>query len=144
MVNGQWLIVINIYKGKSANIKDIKIFGNKKFKSKILKNLFFTKNKSYLSFLKQDNIFSKLKLNIDLNNLKNFYIKKGFLDFKIKSCVISLSKKYNNIFISIKIEEGNLFKFGKILLNLQTPDKINNIYIKKFLIPLKSNSFFFY
>ena len=127
---------------RKLKVKKIKINGNFLFHENVIKKIIATKETSYISWMKKTNIFSENTLRNDLSKIKRFYLKNGYLSFKVKSCFIFLSKDTKKVYININIHEGKIFSIGKILLKTHVPDKINEIHIKKFLMLLQSHIIF--
>ena len=52
---------------------------------------------SWLSFLSNDNQYSREKLQGDLENLESFYLDQGYLQFSIESSQVSISETEKHI-----------------------------------------------
>lgn len=135
------IILVNINTKKACHVKSIRIYGCKNFKESFLKNKLYTKETNHFPIISKDSVFSKLRLNVDLNNLKNFYLENGYLDCRITKCLVSVSKDKTSIYISINIKEGNIFRIGKISFKSNIPDKINEFFIEKDIVRLKLLNF---
>lgn len=121
-------IEINISEGKVALIKQIRIIGNNSFsQAELLENFTLTEG-SMLSWVTFSDRYSKQKLSGDLEKLKSFYLDKGYLNFKIDDARISLSPDKKNVYITIEINEGNVFRVGNVVIGGRSQDikeKIN-------------------
>ena len=107
-------IGIVIEEGDDARIEEIKIYGLNKFEEKDLLNLFSQKTKNWLSWYTKSNQYSREKLDGDLETLRSFYLDRGHVKFEIISKQVSLSPDRTKVFISILINEGKVFKVGKV------------------------------
>ena len=52
---------------------------------------------SWLSFLSNDNQYSREKLQGDIENLESYYLDRGYLQFSIESSQVSISRNRENI-----------------------------------------------
>ena len=91
---------INFYiaEGRNSRIKSISITGSRSFEQDDLLAQFSLKTTNLLSWWNKDDRYSKQVLTGDLEKLKSFYMNRGFLDFKIDSTVVSISKNNKNIY----------------------------------------------
>tara|TARA_B100000963_G_scaffold360664_1_gene392439 strand:+ start:17 stop:2350 length:2334 start_codon:yes stop_codon:yes gene_type:complete len=132
-------IGIVIEEGNDARIEEIKIYGANQFNEKDLLNLFSQRTKNWLSWYTKSNQYSREKLDGDLENLRSFYLDRGYLKFEIISKQVSLSPDRTKVFISVLIDEGNVFKVGSV--NLIGDLLGQRAYIKEKLL-LKSGDVF--
>ncbi len=107
-------ISIVIEEGDDARIEEIKIYGSNAFEEKDLLNLFSQRTKNWLSWYTKSNQYSREKLDGDLETLRSFYLDRGYIKFEIISKQVSLSPDRTKVFISVLINEGNIFKVGKV------------------------------
>lgn len=102
-------IHIKIEEGYFARIKEINIIGNDKFATKRLLKEFELSKPNYLSWVTKNDQYDKQKLGKDLENLRTFYLDRGYLNFKILNTQVSITPDKQNIFITINIEEGEQY-----------------------------------
>jgi len=114
---------INFYieEGRLSRIKDIAIVGNKSFVKEELLDEFSLKTTNIMSWWEKDDRYSKQTLTADLERLRSFYMNQGFMNFKINSSVVSISKDKKKIFIAVTIDEGDKFSIGKVKLKGDVP-----------------------
>jgi len=119
---------INFYveEGRISRIKTIDIIGNRIFKKDDLFDQLSLKKTNLLSWYNKDDRYSKQELSGDLENLKSFYMDRGFLDFKINSTTVSISKNKKNIYIAINIDEGDKYTIGSIKVSGRIPGQITS------------------
>ena len=72
-------LIIEVDEGKSATIESINILGNKLFTDDELLRSFELGEGSILSFLTNDNQYSREKLQGDIENLESYYFDRGYL-----------------------------------------------------------------
>ena len=117
---------VNFYidEGRISRIKEIKIIGNKVFSADTVLDEITSKTTNYLSWWNKDDRYSKQILSGDLEKIKSLYMDNGFLDFKITSSIVSISKNKKNVYISITLEEGKKYNIGKIFITGDFPEKV--------------------
>ena len=107
-------IAIQIDEGESAQIDRVTILGNRIFSDDDLLDVMELSEGSWLSFLTNDNQYSREKLQGDIENLESFYLDRGYLQFAIESSQVSISRDRNNIYITYIISEGPQFTINEV------------------------------
>ena len=123
--NNRVNVNFNIYEGGISRIKEINILGNKVFSDEVIFDEMQSKTTNYMSWWNKDDRYSKQILSGDLEKIKSYYMDRGFLDFKITSSIVSISKNKKNVYISLSLEEGKKYNIGKIFVTGQFPDKVS-------------------
>ena len=110
---------VNIYveEGSISRIKEINVIGNRLFTTESLLDNFNLKVTNILSWYNKDDRYSRQVLNGDLENLRSFYMDRGYLDFKINSSLIRISENKRHVYIDISVDEGNKYTFAKSKLS---------------------------
>ncbi len=109
-------IAINIKEGDRARIRQINIVGNTSYDDDELLDPFQLKTPHLLSFIRQDDRYSREALSGDLETLRSFYMDRGFADFGIESTQVAISPDKKDIFITINIVEGDRYKVSDVRL----------------------------
>jgi outer membrane protein insertion porin family len=109
-------IAINITEGDRARIRQINIVGNKSFSDEQILDTFQLKMPNWLSFIRQDDRYSRESLQGDLETLRSFYMDQGFADFGIDSTQVALSPDKKDIFITVNLTEGDRYKISDVKL----------------------------
>ncbi len=123
-------ISIEIDEGESAKIDGITILGNNIFSDEDLLDVMELSEGSWLSFLSNDDQYSREKLQGDLENLESYYLDRGYLQFSIESSQVSISRDRSSIYITYIISEGPQYTIsdvkivGDIPLNKELIDPI--------------------
>ena len=109
-------VKINIKEGDRAKIREVNIVGNTVFDEKDIRQDFELDTANWLSWIRQDDRYSKEALEGDLEKLKSYYMDRGYADFRIDSTEVSISPNKKDIFVTIGIHEGDLYKISDIKL----------------------------
>ena len=109
-------IAIKITEGDRARIRQINIVGNRSFSDEDILEKFQLKMPNWLSFIRQDDRYSREALQGDLETLKSFYMDQGFADFGIESTQVALSPDKKDIFVTVNIAEGDRYKISDVKL----------------------------
>jgi outer membrane protein insertion porin family len=109
-------IKIEIKEGKRAKIREINLVGDTKFKQKEILETLELKTPNWLSWYKQDDRYSRETLQGDLEKVRNFYMDRGYANFNIESTQVAIAPEKTDIFITVNVQEGDVFKLGDIKL----------------------------
>ena len=109
-------ILLKINEGKTASIKGINIVGTHAFQQKELLKLFQLRVSAWNTWLSSDDKYSREKLSGDIERLRSHYMDRGYINFQILSSQVSVTPDKSQIYITINIDEGGLYKIGKIKL----------------------------
>jgi len=102
--------------GEKAKIKQINIVGAKAFAEQDLLELFSLRTPNWLSWYTKNDQYSKQKLSGDLENLRSFYLDRGYLEFAVDSTQVSISPDKQDIFITISLTEGERYSIASVKL----------------------------
>jgi outer membrane protein insertion porin family len=102
-------VKIAISEGVEAKIRRITIIGNKAFSQHALTKDFKLSQGGLFSWFTSDNVYSRDKLNGDLETLRSYYLDRGYLNFKAESTQVSLTPDKKDVYITINIVEGDQY-----------------------------------
>jgi len=125
-------LAIEIAEGDRAKIRQVNIVGNTSFSDEDILDDFELKTGNFLSFIRNDDRYSKESLEGDLETLRSFYMDRGFADFRWDSVQVAISPDKQDIFITINIIEGERFNISdiKIAGDIVVPrDEINDLIL---------------
>ena len=112
--NNMVKINIDIDEGSSASIRHINFVGNKKFSDNELIELFELRPKKWTGFFSSKHKYAQEKLKGDIEKVESFYLNQGYLDFSIVSSQISISPHKKSVFITLNVNEGEVYSVKKI------------------------------
>jgi outer membrane protein insertion porin family len=105
---------IDIKEGSRAKIRQINIVGNTKYKDKqILETLQLT-TPNWSSWYKESDRYSRESLQGDLEKITAWYQDRGYANFHIDSVQVAVAPDKSDIFITVNVTEGQVFKLGEI------------------------------
>ena len=107
---------IEINEGLTARLKQINIIGNKAFSEKELLKNFQLGKTNWLSFYSKNDQYSKQKLAGDLEELRSFYLDRGYIKFQITSTQVTISPDKKDMYVTIGIDEGAVYRVSDIQL----------------------------
>lgn len=109
-------VKIEIVEGKRARIRQINVVGNKVYPDKDIVEDFELKTPNWLSWYKQNDRYAKEALQGDLEKLRSYYMDRGYANFDIESTQVAIAPEKDDIFITVNVSEGKVFKLGEIKL----------------------------
>jgi outer membrane protein insertion porin family len=109
-------IKIEIKEGARAKIRQINIVGATKFSQKEILQTLELKTPNWLSWYKQDDRYSRESLQGDLEKVRNFYMDRGYANFQLDSTQVAIAPEKEDIFITVNIDEGQVYKVSQIKL----------------------------
>ena len=109
-------VLVDIKEGKRAKIEMINLVGDTKFKENDVLNTFELKTPNWLSWYKQDDRYSRESLTGDLEKLRSYYMDRGYANFQIESTQVTIAPEKDDMYITINVNEGDVFKVSDIKL----------------------------
>ncbi len=109
-------IRINVKEGDRAKIRQVNVVGNESFSENDIRENFELDTANWLSWIRQDDRYSKEALEGDLEKLRSFYMDRGYADFRVESTQVAISPNKKDIFVSINIHEGEVYTISDIKL----------------------------
>lgn len=107
-------INFTVDEGGVAKIRQINIVGNEAFKDSTLQGLFQLSTPGWLTWYTKNDQYSRQKLAADLENLRSFYLDRGYLDFNIDSTQVSITPDRRDIYITLNITEGEKYTVSAV------------------------------
>ena len=129
-------LAINIIvdEGQVASIKKINIVGNRAFERDELLALFELKTTNWLSWVFGDDKYSREKLAGDIERIESWYLDRGYLKFAIESSQVTISPDRKSVFITVNINEGDVYTVNEIRLAgdlIVSEDEIRRLIVLK-------------
>ena len=118
-------VSIEINEGARAKIRQINLVGNTSFTDREILRDFELSTGNWLSFIRNDDRYSKEALEGDLEALRSFYMNRGFADFRWESIQVAISPDKQDIFVTVNISEGDRYTISDVQLagDLVVPER---------------------
>jgi len=114
-VNHKVTVTFNIIEGKKSKIDNVKFIGNKHISSRTIRKSIYTREYSWwLSWMTGTGYLKKSELDKDVKRIENLYHTNGYVRVKVFEPVVKLKDNGKYLDVIFKIEEGKVYKFGKI------------------------------
>jgi outer membrane protein insertion porin family len=107
-------LVFNINEHAKVMVKEIIFLGANKVKPEDLKAVMATQEGNYLSFLTSSGTYREEMFQRDLQIIQMAYFDRGFINVRVEKPVVTLSPDKRSIFITLRVEEGESYKVGKL------------------------------
>ena len=102
--------------GDAATIEQINLVGNSIYSDKELKESFeLTDYTAWWNFFGERK-YQKQKLQGDIETLESFYKDRGYIRFKVDSTQVSMTPNKENLYITLNLDEGDIYKVKKVNL----------------------------
>ncbi len=109
-------VKVDVKEGDRAKIRQVNIVGNHSFDEDDIREGFTLDTANWLSWIRQDDRYSKEALDGDLESLRSFYMDRGYADFRVESTQVAISPNKKDIFVTINIHEGDVYTISDIKL----------------------------
>lgn len=129
-------VVFEIKEGSSTTVEKISFVGNYAFDESKLEEVIRTKESRWYRFFTSDDNYDPARLAYDQDQLRQFYLRHGYVDFQIKSAVAELSPDQKEFFITFTLEEGERYKYGDVKVTSDYP-KIDPKSLEKHVLARK-------
>ncbi|MDX1592742.1 MAG: outer membrane protein assembly factor BamA [Gammaproteobacteria bacterium] len=110
-------IEIGIREGQVAKIRQIRIIGNEDFEEEELVDLFQLTTPGWFTFFTDTDQYSKQKLAADIEQLRSFYLDRGYLRFNINSTQVTISPDRQDVYITVNLTEGEPYTVSAVNLS---------------------------
>ncbi len=115
-------IVFEINEGPKSKVRQINIIGNENFSDGDLRSQMYTKQASLTRILSSGTTYDPDRMAFDQQKLRQYYLTKGYADFRIVSAVAELTPDKKDFILTYVVEEGPRYKFGDIKVDSQLRD----------------------
>ena len=115
-------IVFEINEGPKSKVRQINVIGNENFSDSDLRDQMYTKQASLTRIFSSGTTYDPDRMAFDQQKLRQFYLTKGYADFRIVSAVAELTPDKKDFILTYVVEEGPRYKFGDIKVDSQLRD----------------------
>lgn len=107
-------VVFVVSEHSKVQIREVSFIGNEQVPDKVLRGIIQTSTGGALSFLTDSGIYQEEMFERDLLMITAYYYDRGFINVKIGTPQIRLSRDKKYMYLSIPIDEGPVFQVGTI------------------------------
>ncbi len=109
-------LVFEVKEGKITEIGRITLLGNRKFSDRRLKRVLATKQAGLLRSIVKGDTYIEDRIAVDKQRLREFYKKRGYIDFQVQSTTAEFAKQRNSFHVTLNIQEGQQYDFGEVTI----------------------------
>ena len=110
-------ILFSVAEGPSAKIRQVNFIGNHTFKTSTLLDEMQLSTPNWFSWYTKNDLYSKEKLTGDLENVRSYYLDRGYLEFNFDSTQVSISPDKKDMYLTITVHEGQPYTISKVQLS---------------------------
>ncbi|NKJ43601.1 outer membrane protein assembly factor BamA [Novosphingobium sp. SG720] len=133
-------IVFEISEGPKSKVRQINIIGNSQFSDTELRTEMVTKQSRAFRLFSSGTSYDPDRLAFDQQKLRQFYLTKGYADFRVVSAVAELTPDKKDFIITYVVEEGKRYKFGDVKVDSQLREIDGDSLVKK--LPMKAGDWY--
>ena len=114
-------LVYEIDEGRKTSVQRINFAGNQVYSDRRLRRVIETSQQSWLSVFFGNTTYDADRLEADRELLRQFYLERGYIDFRVLSSTAELTRERNGFFLSFTVSEGQRYNFGKVSVSSSIP-----------------------
>ena len=111
--DGTLNLIFSIDKGERSQIRKIYFIGDKKIKSKRLRDVIVSEEAKFWKFLTRNIYLNAERIELDKRLIKNYYLGRGYYDVQVLSSSAKVND-FNDIELTFSINAGKRYRFKKI------------------------------
>nr|WP_245657107.1 outer membrane protein assembly factor BamA [Meinhardsimonia xiamenensis] len=115
-------LVFEVAEGGVTEVERLSFVGNRAFTDRQLRRALETKQAGVLRALIRADTLVPDRLEFDKQKLRDFYLQRGYIDFRILSVTSEFSRERNAVFVTFTLHEGQQFRFGKLTVSSDLPE----------------------
>ena len=116
-------LVFEIFEGDVVEIERLSFVGNRIYSDRRLRRVLQTKQAGIFRAIIRSDTFIEDRVEFDKQVLRDFYLSRGYVDFRTNSVNAQLAQERDGHFVAFNIQEGQQFTFGEIT----TTSEINTV-----------------
>ncbi len=127
-------LLFAVTEGPRARIRQVHFIGNKGMSASQLADEMQTSTPNWFSWYTRNDLYSKEKLTGDLENIRSYYLDRGYLTFNLDSTQVAISPDKQHMYLTIGLHEGERYTLSGIDWSGNTLGKLEEF---KALVKLK-------
>ena len=107
-------LAFEISEGSVVEIERLSFVGNRAFSDNRLRRVLDTKQAGLFRTFVQRDTFVEDRIALDRELLRDFYLSRGYIDFRINSVTSEMARERDGFFITFNITEGLQYRVGNV------------------------------
>jgi len=122
-------LVFEIIEGDVTEIERLSFVGNRAFSDRRLRRVLQTKQAGiFRTFVRSDTLIED-RIAFDRQVLANFYLSRGYVDFRTNSVTAELTRQRDGYFLVFNVQEGQQFRFGEITVLSEIEEADEDLFL---------------
>ncbi len=117
-------LVFEISEGDTIEIERVSIIGNRVYSDRRLRRVLETKQANFLRAVIGADTLVEDRIQFDRRVLRDFYLSRGYVDFRVLSSNVELTRERDALFLAVNVEEGQQFRFGEISVTSEISEAV--------------------
>jgi len=114
-------LVYEIREGAITEVQRISFVGNETYSDRRLRRVIETGQAGILSWLFTNDTYNQERLELDKQQLREFYLDRGYIDFQVTAASAEFARERDAFFLSFRVDEGEKWDFGEMGVNVFAP-----------------------
>ena len=114
-------LVFEVNEGGVTEVQRIAFVGNRAYSDSRLRRAIETGEAGVLRVFFSNDTYDRDRIQLDQQLLREFYLDRGYVDFRIRSVVTELSRDRDGFLVSFNVSEGPQYSFGQVSLVSSVP-----------------------
>ena len=114
-------LVFEVVEGRPTRVQRVNFIGNEVFSDGRLRRVVETNQANLLSGLLGSGAFDADRVELDRELLRQFYLERGYVDFRIQSSTSEIARERNAFFVTFTLSEGARYDFGEVSVVSSVP-----------------------
>ena len=107
-------VVFEVFEGDIVEVERLSFVGNRVYSDRRLRRVLGTKQAGLFRALVKADTFVEDRIEFDKQVLREFYVSRGYIDFRINAVNAELAQERDGHFIAFNVQEGQQFRFGTV------------------------------
>ena len=105
-------LVFEVAEARNVEVERLSFVGNRAFGDARLRRVLATKQAGLLRQIVQADVFIPERIAFDRQALSDFYMDRGFIDFRVLDVTSEIARGRDGVFITVQVQEGQRYRFG--------------------------------
>ncbi len=121
-------LVYEIFEGGAIEVNRVSFVGNRAYSDRRLRRVVDSKQAGLLRAIVSRDTFNAERLEFDKQVLRDFYLSRGYVDFRVTGTNAELAQERDSYFVTFNVQEGQQFRFGQITTTSEIPEADAAVY----------------